>query len=157
MFDVRKKKEFKKWKSKTPAKLVDELNKKLYDMRYQKADWDDEEENGYGYGKWRWGSAGIRRFGVLGVVATVSRRLILLLVISGVRWIRHLVLVVVVIRLGIRVRRVRARIILAVIRAVRLLRVSGRVVLMVVVMVSGGVGWTRLVFVVSRIRLGRPM
>ena len=55
MFDVRKKKEFKKWKSKTPAKLVDELNQKLYDMRYQKADWDDEEENGYGYGKWRWG------------------------------------------------------------------------------------------------------
>ena len=53
MFDVRKKKEFKKWKSKTPAKLVDELNQKLYDMRYQKADWDDEEQNGYGYSKWR--------------------------------------------------------------------------------------------------------
>ena len=55
MFDVRKNKEFKKWKSKTPAKLVDELNEKMYNMRHQKADWDDEEENGYGYGKWRWG------------------------------------------------------------------------------------------------------
>ena len=55
MFEVGKNKEFKKWKGKTPAKLVEELNEKLYKMRYRKADWDDEEENGYGYGKWRWG------------------------------------------------------------------------------------------------------
>ena len=48
MFKVRKDKKFKNWKSKTPAKLVEELNEKLYQMRHMKMDLDGEKKYPWG-------------------------------------------------------------------------------------------------------------
>ena len=48
MFEVRKDKKFKNWKSTTPSKLVDELNEKLYQMRYLKMDLDGEKKYPWG-------------------------------------------------------------------------------------------------------------